>query len=55
LVKLGLWIFLIGFVFFELVIGVSGFGLSSFGLPVVPMVLIFAGLFILVRSLAKGR
>lgn len=55
LVKLGLWIFLIGFVFFELVIGVSGFGLSRFGLPVVPMVLIFAGLFILVRSLAKGR
>lgn len=55
LVELGLWMFLAGFVFFELVVGISGFGLSRFGLPVIPMVLIFAGLFILVRSLAKGR
>ncbi len=55
LTELGLWMFLAGFVFFELVVGVSGFGLSRFGLPVIPMVLIFAGLFILVRSLAKRR
>lgn len=55
LVELGLWMFLIGFVFFEFVIGVSGFGLSRFGLPIIPMILIFAGLFILIRSLARGR
>jgi hypothetical protein len=47
--------FLIGFVFFEFVIGVSGFGLSRFGLPITPMILIFAGMFILIRSLARGR
>jgi hypothetical protein len=55
LVRVGLWMFLVGFVFFELVIGVSGFGLGRFGLPVIPIVLIFAGLVILVRSLARGK
>jgi len=55
LTRLGLWIFLIGFAFFELIIGVSGFGLRRFGLPVIPMMLIFAGVFILVRSLARRK
>lgn len=53
--KVGLWILLAGFIFFELIIGVSGFGLSKFGLPVIPMVLIFAGVLILVRSLIKPK
>lgn len=55
LATLGLFMFAIGFVFFELIIGISGFGLASFGLPVFPMMLIFIGLIILVRSLARGR
>jgi len=53
LANLGMFMFAVGFVFFELIIGVSGYGLSRFGLPVFPMVLIFAGLFILLRSLAR--
>lgn len=55
LVSLGLMMFAIGFVFFELIIGISGFGLAKFGLPVFPMILIFTGLIVLVRSMAKGR
>lgn len=55
LVNLGLLIFAIGFVFFELILGVSGFGLSRFGVPVFPMILILVGAFILFRSLARKR
>lgn len=55
LAMLGLFMFGIGFVFFELIIGISGFGLANFGLPVFPMLLIFAGLIVLVRSLVRGR
>jgi hypothetical protein len=55
LATLGLFMFAIGFGFFELIIGISGFGLASFGLPVFPMLLIFFGLIILVRSLVRGR
>jgi len=50
LTKIGLSIFSAGFLFFELVLGISGFGLARFGLPVFPMILIFAGAFLLVRS-----
>ncbi|MBM3136686.1 MAG: hypothetical protein FJZ98_00690 [Chloroflexi bacterium] len=55
LAMLGLFMFGIGLVFFELIIGISGFGLASFGLPVFPILLIFIGLMILVRSLFRGR
>jgi hypothetical protein len=55
LATLGLFMFAIGFGFFELILGISGFGLASFGLPVFPMLLIFFGLIILVRSLFRGR
>jgi len=55
LATLGLFMFGIGFAFFELIIGISGFGLASFGLPVFPMLLIFLGVIILVRSLFRGR
>jgi len=34
-VVIGLLIFLIGFVFFELIIGISGFGLGRFGWPLI--------------------
>jgi hypothetical protein len=55
LINLGLTMFLIGFVFFELVLGISGYGLSRIGLPVFPMILIFTGLLILIRSLRRNR
>lgn len=53
--RVGLWMLLAGFIFFELIIGISGFGLSQLGLPVMPMVLIFAGIVILVRSLIRAK
>jgi protein-S-isoprenylcysteine O-methyltransferase Ste14 len=52
LVNLGMFMFAIGFVFFELVLGISGFGLGSFGIPVA---LIAVGLFVLLRSLAQRK
>jgi len=55
LTKIGLSILAVGFVFFELIIGLSGFGLARFGLPVFPMVLIFVGGFLLVRSFIRSR
>ncbi len=53
LAKLGLIMFAVGFIFFELIIGVSGFGIASLGLPVFPMILIFAGVLVLVLSILK--
>lgn len=55
LTKIGFTIFFIGFVFFELILGISGFGLARFGLPVFPMILIFVGVFVLVRSLFRAK
>ena len=55
LMNIGLTIFGIGFIFFELILGVDGFGLGRLGLPVFPMLLIFAGLVILVRSFLRNR
>jgi hypothetical protein len=55
LAKIGLSILAVGFVFFELIIGLSGFGLGRFGLPVFPMILIFVGGFLLLRSILKSR
>ena len=53
--KVGLWIFSIGFVFFELIIGLNGFGISRFGLPVLPVVLIGIGALILIRAITYKR
>jgi len=55
LVNLGLIFFAIGFVFFEVIIGISGFGIGNFGLPVVPVMMVFIGAVILVRALIKNR
>lgn len=55
LINIGLMMFLIGFVFFEIILGLSGFGLNRFGIPVFPMVLIFLGGFILIRSVMRRR
>lgn len=51
LVKIGLCIFLVGFVFFEIIIGISGFGMGRLGWPVL---LILLGLFLLFRNLLPG-
>lgn len=51
LVKVGLTIFAIGFIFFELVLGIDGFSLTRFGLPALPIALIVVGVFILLQAL----
>lgn len=51
LVRVGLVMFVIAAVFFELVIGVSGFGMGRYGLP---LLLIALGLFLLVRNARRG-
>jgi len=55
LTKIGLSMLAVGFVFFELIIGLSGFGLARLGLPVFPLLLIFVGGFLLLRSFIRGR
>lgn len=52
LIKIGLGMFVIGFIFFELIIGVSGFGLGSLGWPVL---LIAFGLYLLLRNVLSNR
>ena len=52
LTKIGLSIFVVGFLFFELVLDISKFG---FGLPVFPMILIFAGVIMLARSFLRAK
>lgn len=49
--KVGLVIFLVAAVFFELIIGLSGFGFGRFGWPVL---LIALGVFLLFRNLSAG-
>ena len=51
LTRVGLIMFVITAVFFELVIGVSGFGLGRYGLP---LLLIVLGLFLLLRNMRTG-
>lgn len=51
LVRVGLIIFVVAAVFFELVIGVSGYSLGQYGLP---LLLIVLGLFLLARNLRIG-
>ena len=55
LMRVGLTIFAIGFIFFEIILGISGFGLEQFGLPVIPIVLIAVGILILIRALVVKK
>lgn len=48
MVKIGLSIFVVAAIFFELIIGISGFGLGSFSWP---LLLIALGLFLVARNL----
>lgn len=52
LTRIGLVLFVVAAVFFELVLGVSGFGQIRYGLP---LLLIVLGLFLLLRNVAGGR
>jgi hypothetical protein len=51
LIKVGLGIFVAAAIFFELVIGVSGFGLGHFSWP---LLLIALGIFLFARNLTTG-
>ncbi len=51
--RVGLIIFAAGFIFFEFIIGLHGFSLARFGLPVFPVIIIAVGAFILVRALTR--
>jgi hypothetical protein len=52
LVKIGLALFLVGAVFFELVIGISGFGLGNWGWPIL---LIALGVLLLIRNFVPRK
>lgn len=52
LMRAALVIFALGFIFFELVLGISGFGLGSFGWP---LLLIALGVLALIRSLRSRQ
>jgi hypothetical protein len=51
IIKVGLAIFVVAAIFFELIVGVSGFGLGRYGWPIL---LIALGIFFLVRNLTAG-
>jgi hypothetical protein len=51
----GAIIFMIGFVFFESILGISGTDYGIFGKAALPALLIVIGIILLVRSLQRGR
>jgi hypothetical protein len=51
----GLIIFMIGFVFFESILGISGTDYGIFGKAALPALLIVIGLILLVRSIQRSR
>jgi FtsH-binding integral membrane protein len=50
--RAGLWMFVVGFVFFELVLGISGFGLGN---QYWPIAIIILGVLLLVRNVIWHR
>ena len=54
LAAIGVTIFLVGAVFFELIIGISGFGIGRISRFVWPLLLIGAGAFFLLRNVLPG-
>jgi hypothetical protein len=55
LVFIGVLIFMIGFVFFESILGVSGMDYGVFGKGALPALLIVIGIILLVRSVQRSR
>jgi hypothetical protein len=52
LIRVGLIIFVLGAIFFELFIGINGFGFGRYGLP---LLLVMLGVFLLLRNLRGGK
>jgi hypothetical protein len=55
LMFVGLLIFMIGFVFFESILGISGLDYGIFGKAALPALLIVIGIILLVRSIQRSR
>lgn len=55
LVEVGLTLFLVFFIFFEVMLNVSGKNLIPFGLPAFPVALILLGVFVMVRAFLRSR
>lgn len=55
LIEVGLTLFLVFFVFFELILNISGKNLIPFGLPAFPVALIVLGVFVILRSVLKKK
>ena len=55
LIFIGAMIFMIGFVFFESILGISGMDYGIFGKAALPALLIVIGIILLVRSIQRSR
>jgi ABC-type polysaccharide/polyol phosphate export permease len=52
---IGLLIFMIGFVFFESIMGISGRDYGMFGKAALPVLLIVIGIILVLRSIQRSR
>jgi hypothetical protein len=55
LIEVGLTMFFIFFVFFELILNISGKNLIPFGLPAFPVALIVLGIFVILRAILRTK
>jgi hypothetical protein len=55
LVEVGLTLFFVFFIFFEVLFNVSGKNLIPFGLPAFPVALILLGVFVMVRAYVRSK
>ncbi|HAF61655.1 MAG TPA: hypothetical protein DCK95_04955 [Anaerolineaceae bacterium] len=55
LVEVGLTLFIIFFIFFEVMLNVSGKNLVPFGLPAFPVALILLGVFVMLRAFLQSK
>lgn len=55
LIEVGLTLFFIFFVFFELILNISGKNFIPFGVPAFPVALIVLGIFVIVRSVLRKK
>lgn len=55
LIEVGLTMFIVFFIFFELMLNISGKNLIPFGLPAFPVALIALGIFIILRAILRSK
>jgi len=55
LIEVGLTMFFIFFVFFELILNISGKDLIPFGLPAFPVALMVVGIFVILRAILRKK